>query len=253
MQIAEGIGNSTYHAFQFSVERRVATGLTFTSNYTWGKSMDVVSQNANGTLSGPFNVVSDPNNINLFRGRSDYDLSHSLASSFIWQFPSYANRSNQFLKRVVGGWQVSGIWMWQVGMPFTVYSGISNSLMGGGPDHADFVAGVSPSLDPNRSHAELVDHYFNTAAFQPNALGTYGNSGRNILRGPGFNNLDMGIMKVFPLRQEKYQVTFRGDFFNVTNSAHFMALQTSIASPRPGSLNGARDPRILQFALKFNW
>jgi hypothetical protein len=153
----------------------------------------------------------------------------------------------------VGGWQVSGIWMWQVGMPFTVYSGISNSLMGGGPDHADFVAGVSPSLDPNRSHAELVDHYFNTAAFQPNALGTYGNSGRNILRGPGFNNLDMGIMKVFPLRQEKYQVTFRGDFFNVTNSAHFMALQTSIASPRPGSLNGARDPRILQFALKFNW
>jgi hypothetical protein len=184
---------------------------------------------------------------------SDFDLSHSIATSFVWQFPSFAKRDNFFLKRVVSGGQVSGIWMWQVGMPFTIFSGADNSLTGVGMEHLDYVPGFSAYLDPNRPRGEVVEQYFNVAAFQQNALGTFGNTGRNILRGPGFNNLDLGVMKVFPIKQEKYQLTFRGEFFNVTNTPHFGGLQTSLTGPRPGSLQGAREPRIIQVALKFNW
>jgi hypothetical protein len=251
--MTESDGNSTYHAFQLSVERRMATGLTFTSNYTWGKAIDILSQNPNGLLAGPFNVVSNPSNINIFRGLSDFDLSHSLSSTVVWQFPSFAKHDNFILKHLVGGWQVSGIWTWQVGMPFTLFSGIDNSLTGIGLDHADLVPGVSPILDPNRPRGEVVKQYFNTAAFQQNALGTYGNTGRNILRGPGFNNLDLGIMKRFPIKGEKYHVEFRAEFFNVTNTPHFTAVQMSLAAPTAGQILGARDPRIIQFALKFNW
>jgi hypothetical protein len=251
--IGESNGNSSYNAFQFSVERRVATGLTFTSNYTWSKSIDITSQNANGTLSGSFNSAVNPENLNAYRGPSDYDLSHSLASTVMWQSPSFAKRNNLFLKRVLGGWQVSGIWMWQVGMPFTVYTGGSNDLRGAGPDHADLVAGKSPSLDPNRPRGQVVAEYFNTAAFTQNALGTFGNSPRNFLRGPGFNNVDLGIMKEFPIKGEKYHLMFRAEFFNVSNTPHFGGLQTSMNQPRYGALQGARDPRIIQFALKFNW
>ena len=254
VNIAQSDGNSTYHAFQLSVERRLATGLNFTSNYTWGKSIDVQSQSPinHPCCTAFFNIVSNPFNVNAFRGLSAYDLSHSLSTSVVWQFPSLAKRSLP-VKHVIGGWQVSGIWQWQTGQPFSVYAGMDNSLSGVGWDYADRVPGVSPLLDPGRPHAQLVNQYFNVAAFQQNALGTFGNSGRNILRGPGFNNLDMGIMKVFPIKGEKYHVEFRGEFFNITNTPHFGLGPQPLPSPQAGKILGARDPRIIQFALKFNW
>ena len=80
----------------------------------------------------------------------------------------------------------TGLWTWEGGEPFSIYSGVDNSLTGVGMDYADFVPGVSPKLSTSRPHGQLVQEYFNTAAFQQNATGTFGNSGRNILRGPGF-------------------------------------------------------------------
>lgn len=256
--VAEGAGDSTYHALQLCLERRMGASLMVSSNYTWGKAIDMVSQNANGLFRGEFNSVPNPFDINAYRGLSEFDLSHNFSTSFVWQLPS-SKGDNFFLKNVVSRWQVSGIGVWQVSPPFSVFSGIDNSLSGVGQDHADLVPGVSPFLDPNRPRGEVVKQYFNPAAFQPNALGTFGNSGRNILRSPGFNSLDFAVMKTFPIKKEKYGVTFRAEFFNITNTPHLTAPATSnavgfvISTPQASQILKARDPRILQFALKFNW
>ncbi|MCI0626192.1 MAG: carboxypeptidase regulatory-like domain-containing protein [Acidobacteria bacterium] len=245
-------GNSAYNALQMSLQRRVGVGLTISSNYTWGRSLDMVSQNANGMFVGPFNAVSNPFDLGAYRSLSDFDLSHSFSTSFVWQMPSSKSKSF-LLKQVLSQWQISGIWVWQVGMPFSVLAGVDNSFSGIGFDHADRVPGVSPDLDPDRPRGELIQRYFNLAAFAQNAPGTFGNSGRNILRGPEYANLDFGLMKTFPLKGEKQALTFRAEFFNITNTPHFRSPAQGLSSPRPGQLLSAREPRILQFALKWHW
>jgi hypothetical protein len=252
---AESVGNSSYNALQLSVERRMSEGLTFTSNYTWGKSIDTVSTNANGTLHAGFNSVADPFNLGAYRGLSDFDLAHSFSASLVWQLPS--SNSHRFIpKHVLSHWQATGIWIWQSGQPFSILSGVDNSLSGVGLDFADRVAGVSPLLDSNRPHGQVVNQYFNVAAFQQNAPGTFGNSGRNILRGPGYNNLDFAVMKTISINQDKYGLTFRAEFFNITNTPHFTAPNGAgggLGTPQAAQILHARDPRIIQLAVKFNW
>jgi hypothetical protein len=251
----ESVGNSSYNALQLSVERRMSASLTISSNYTWGKSIDTVSSNANGTLHAGFNTVADPFNLGAYRGLSDFDLRNSFSTSFVWQLPS--SKSDSFIpKHVLSHWQATGIWIWQSGEPFSVYSGVDNSLSGVGLDFADLVPGVSPFLNPDRPRSQVVSQSFNIAAFKQNALGTFGNSGRNILSGPGYNNLDFAVMKMIPLNHERYRLTLRGEFFNITNTPHFTAPNGAgggISTPQAAVITHARDPRIVQLALKFNW
>jgi len=251
----QSVGNSSYHALQLSVERRMTAGLTFTSNYTWSKSIDTVSFNANGTLHSGFNTVANPFNLRAYRGLSDFDLPHSFSTSLVWQLPS--SKSDNFIpKHILSHWQVTGIWIWQAGQPFSVLSGVDNSLSGVGLDFADRVPGVSPTLDSGRPRGQVINQYFNVAAFQQNALGTFGNSGRNTLRGPGYNNLDFAVMKTIAFNNDKYGLTLRGEFFNITNTSHFTAPTGAgggISTPQAGQILHARDPRIIQVAIKFNW
>jgi hypothetical protein len=252
----QSVGNSSYNALQLSVERRMSAGLTVSSNYTWGKSIDTVSTNANGELHAGFNTVSNPFNLGAYRGLSDFDVTHSFSTSLVWQLPSNSKSDSFILKHVLSHWQATGIWLWQTGQPFSVFSGIDNSLSGVGLDFADRVPGVSPSLGSGRPRGEVVNQYFNVAAFQQNAPGTFGNSGRNTLRGPGYNNLDFAVMKTIALNQDKYGLTFRAEFFNITNTPHFAAPNGAgggLATPRAAQILRARDPRIIQLAVKFNW
>lgn len=254
--LADSVGDSTYHALQLALERRVGSGLTISANYTWAKSMDDVSQNANGTLFSGFNTVTDPFNTKAYHALSDFDLSHSFSLAAVWSLPSFKEHGF-VLKNILSRWQVGAIWQWQVGQPFSVYSGMDNSLTGNGLDFADLVPGVSPFLDPDRPRDQLVKQYFSIAAFQQNALGTFGNSGRNILRGPGYNNLDMNLQKTIPVVSERYGIVFRAEFFNLTNTPHFTAPgaggPVGLSTPQATQILKARDPRILQFGLKFNW
>jgi hypothetical protein len=252
-----GAGNSSYNALQLVVQRRMATSLTVSSNVTWAKSLDTVSSNANGVLYGPQNTVSDPFNLKAYRGLSDFDVPYGVATSAVYQLPTL--KSNTFvLKHVLSRWMATAIWTWQGGTPFGIYSGVDNSLTGEGRDYADRVPGVSPKLNPDRSHGQLLQEYFNPAAFQQNAMGTFGNSGRNTLRAPGFDNVDFSVMKMIPLKSEQRYLTIRGEFFNIMNTPHFgapngAAATGGLTTPNLGQIVSARDPRIVQLAMKLNW
>jgi len=129
-----------------------------------------------------------------------------------------------------------------------VTSGVDNSLSGVGLDRADFLGG-QPSLDPGRPHGQLIASYFNTALFGRNAVGTFGNEGKGILRGPGLFDTDLGLLKNTKIT-ERLNTQFRAEFFNAFNNVNFSGPSSSLSSSSFGRITSAGDPRILQLALK---
>jgi hypothetical protein len=107
-------------------------------------------------------------------------------------------------------------------------------------------------LDPDRSHGALIQQYFNVSAFAPNAIGTFGDSGKNILRGPRFFDTDLGLLKNFALL-ERMSLQFRAEFFNAFNNVNFGQPQNYLGSSQTGQITSAGSPRVLQFALKLGF
>jgi hypothetical protein len=172
---------------------------------------------------------------------------HRLILSTVYALPQLA-QSGALVKHALGGWQVSGIWNWQSGFPFSVLSGVDNSRSGVGQDRADYLGGGT-QLSGDRSKQDQLNRWFNTSAFAQNQLGTFGNGGRNILRGPHNFNIDFSAQKYFKLT-ERIRTQFRAEFFNLTNTPSFSLPGNNFASPSFGKITGAGDPRILQFGLK---
>ena len=154
------------------------------------------------------------------------------------------------LRALVGGWNLNGILNYNTGRPFTVSSGVDNARTGAGGQRADVIA--DPNFGGNRSHAEQITEWLKRAAFVPNAVGTYGNLGRNTYIGPGFANVDLGIVKNFSYR-ERCNTQFRFELFNALNHTNFANPTTAQNSGNFMRITSASDPRILQLALRFNF
>lgn len=238
-------GYSNYHALQVTLEKRFSHQLMFVTHYTFSKSLDNESVEAQFTTSSP-NPYSTTSNYGL----SDFYTPHNFSFWSVWQAPALLN-SSRWMRVPFGGWQSSGIWSWRSGTPFNVTSGQDRSFSGVGLDRADVVG--NPAISGDRTRAQIVSQYFNTAAFTLNAPGTFGNVPRNYLTGPRYFNVDFSMQKSFqPF--ERYQVTLRGDFFNVFNNVHFNAPGASVSSTSTfGKISSAGDPRILQIALRVHF
>jgi len=228
--------DSHYNSLRVALEKRFDHGFSVQGNYTWSKMIDDFG--SSGT--------TDPFFRGFDYGISNDDVPHVFNFSAVWQIPNSPLHGVAGL--VVNGWQLSSLANWRSGFPFSVVSGVDNSRSGVGYDRADYIGGAA-SLDPNRSHGQLIAEYFNVAAFHANALGTFGSSGKNILRGPGFFDTDLSLMKNFRVT-ERTSVQFRSEFFNLFNNVNFNQPQSSLNSASVGRITSAGDPRILQFALK---
>jgi hypothetical protein len=170
----------------------------------------------------------------------------------VWEIPKL--HVNRFAGAIVNGWLVNSITTWRSGFPFSIYSGQDNSFSGVGRDRADVTGNAQ--LDTGRSHGELITRYFDTSKFVPNAIGTYGNSGKNTLRAPGFFKTDFGAIKNFTIR-EQMKLQFRTEFFNLFNNVNFSPPGNNLGNGDFtqggdfGVITSAGSPRIIQFALKF--
>jgi hypothetical protein len=154
------------------------------------------------------------------------------------------------VRHLLGGWEVTGILALQSGTPFTVRSGVDSSLFGINGDTADLVG--DPFLDPGRPRSELIARYFNTAAFVRNAAGTVGTSGINVIDGPGLVTTDFGVNKEFVI-SETHRLQFRTEFFNLLNRPNFSHPNATQNSVNFGRILSAGDPRVIQFALKYQF
>ena len=231
------VNNSHHEALQLNVEKRFGQGLSLLANYTWSKTIDDIN------WTDPFDRKFD-------YGKSNDDISHNFKLSNVWQIPS-GNLSGVAAK-ILGGWELNTIWTWRGGFPFSISSGEDNSLTGVGKDRADFIGTSIPAvqLGSGRPHGEMIQKWFDTSKFVPNAVGTFGNSGKSILRAPKFFGTDLGLIKNTKVT-EKTSVQFRAEFFNALNNVNFGFPDSTVTSGTFGQITSAASPRILQFALKF--
>jgi len=264
--------NSSYHALQLGVERRVASGLTILGSYTYSKTIDtlpvgggVVDIGADSPSTLPWFY---PSRKAFDRGLSDFDRTHRFVVSYVWQLPRLA-RSSGLLRALLGNWLLSGDLTAQTGRPFTVTSGIAgggssdSSQTGLGQDRA-FIsgpafgavacAGVStPCINLVNAAPKCLASP--TCSFTQPAVGTFGNVSKNSLRWPGSFNWDLGLVREIPLG-ERVKTQFRAEFFNLLNHVNPDSGQTAIDNATRvnsgtfGSIRAAEDPRIIQLALK---
>jgi hypothetical protein len=252
--------NSVYHSLQLSAERRMSHGLTILGNYTYSKSIDDLPNGGGVADIGADTVSPRPWDDSLRhrfdRGPSDFDHTHRFVASYVWELPNLSGASG-LQRQVFNGWQLSGLVSAQTGRPFTVLSGVNNSGTGIGQDRATLVGNPYShgACTAAKITTSCVD-WLNPAAFQANARGTFGNTGKGGFRLPGAYTWDMGLFKSFPFT-ERWKLQFRAEFFNVFNRANFMDDTVSLTNFQKvsstnsfGAIQQAADPRIGQLALK---
>jgi hypothetical protein len=239
VEIATPYQASNYHSFQLNVTKRASRGLTLLATYVWSKAID----NSSSTVEGAGAWTRNSFNERLDRGPADFDIRHKTNVSFVYDVPRF-ERGNGLVRAFVNDWQVNGILTANTGLPFTVRSGTDRSLSAIGQDTADRVG------DPSRPANADRTLWFNPAAFAPAALGTFGNVGRNSLRGPAYATLDLAVFKNIPVT-EHFRLQFRAESFNALNRVNFNNPVAAVnAGANFGRLQNAQDPRVFQFGLK---
>jgi outer membrane receptor protein involved in Fe transport len=237
----ENVINSNYHAFQLTLNKRFSRNFTILASYNYAKSIDGMSLDVDG-----FNG-QNPLDMRPDKALSDFDIRHRMVASFLWDVPGFRTGAASW---ILGGWQANGIFVAQSGTPFTVTSGQDRALAGVGTQRPNVIG--DPKLDRGRSRDELMAGYFDPTQFVLPPVGSYGNSGRNALIGPGDYNLDFALFKKFAIR-ESAQLQYRLEMFNALNHANLGNPRSNIGAVRPGQIDTTSGPRIIQMGLRLTF
>ncbi len=235
---------SNYHSLQASVNQRLAFGLQFSGYYIWSKSISSVDLQQAVANSG----AQDYSKLSAERGLTSNDTRNSVAISLIWD--PHVRAADRFVRATVNGWRVSAITKLRSGQPFTILNGVDANLDGSSSyDRAQLVG--DPHVD-----RPLPSRWFNTAAFAQNAVTTGkpvdGSSPRNFLEGPAFRDVDMSLVRSFPLLR-KTRLEVRGDATNILNIASYSTPSQNgrtVSSSLFGQISTANTVRTLQVGAK---
>jgi hypothetical protein len=248
-------GTAPYQSLQIGVDKRMSHGFQIQSNFTWSKVLDTAS-NGDISLGGSYPGVTNPFDLKYNRGTSDLNVPLISVTNFIYTSPALKGW-NPVVRNILGTWEISSIYTMQSGKPFGISGGEGDDNSGAIQyhDRADVVPGVSPNVHSG-SRSNWLNHYVNSAAFQPNAAGTFGNSGRNPYKAPYVNSADSAIIKNWKV-QERYGLQFRWELFNTFNHTSFGTPNTD-ASPSNSNFGtitsiGPINPRVMQGALKLTF
>jgi hypothetical protein len=252
INILESRASSNYHSLQARFQQRLSFGLSVLSSYTYSKSIDDASNFF--TSAGDPNFPQDSFNTRAERGRSNFDVRHRLSVSYSYDLPFGKNKAylsnDGWLSNLLGGWQTYGIVTLQTGNPFTVALPREFDNSGTGRSSLGFGANDRPNLIGNPVLSNRTpERWFNTAAFAFPAFGTFGNAGRNILDGPGYQNINASLVKNTAL-SERFNLQLRAELFNLFNHPNFNLPDNFLASPTFGRITSAREPRHIQFGVK---
>ncbi len=242
------VGTTLYHGFYTKVEQRFSRGLSYLVSYTRSKLEDDASSVFDASiLTGPVAnyPVADTFNRRLERDYSTGDIPHVFVASAVWDIPLGANRRGQahgVLGALVNDWTLTGVLTLQSGIPIAVTQTTNNNAFAGFGTQRPNLTG-----DPELPAGERsVSRWFNTSAFTTAPQFAIGTSSRNPLRGPGYRNLDIAVMRRVPLPASK-ALEMRAEIFNVTNTPPLGAPNTTAGSAAFGTITSAGDPG------SFNW
>jgi hypothetical protein len=242
------IGKGNYNALQFLFDKRFANGLAYQVSYTWSKTIDTGSDGWYGVEGfGVENPYTYQNN----RSVAGYDLTHVLSVNVVYEVPIGTGKMlathNRVVDYIVGGWQINTIAQAHSGLPYSISADGDIANTGNtGYERANIVG------NPGLSKPSALE-WFNTSAFAIPATYTYGNSGRNILRGPAFWNLDASLFRKFPFTENK-SLEFRAEAFNLANTVILGSPGSDISAPNFGVITGTQNAsRIIQFGAKLRF
>jgi hypothetical protein len=247
-------GNGSYNAGTVKIEKRYSQGLTMIAAYTYSHAIDNVAE---ALTSAGGQELQDNYDLTRNRSNSAFDLRQAFVTSAIYDLPfghgkRWMNQGGP-LDWILGGWQAGGILTLRTGTPFTAL--VSTDISNTGTSNP--TGGTANQNHPNRigngnlpSDQRNISEWFDLSAFSIPANYTYGNSARNILYGPGTNNLDLNLSKNFSISETK-RFEFRAEAFNASNTPHFGLPAANINLPTAGRITSAAAPRQIQFGLKF--
>ena len=236
--------SSNYESLQAQLERRLSNGLSLLAAYTYSHSIDNgPSQTDN--VSAPQNALD----FSAERGSSNFDIRHRFVLSEVYELPfgkgkRYLNGS-RIANQIAGGWQISGIFSAQTGLPFTPilsYDPTNTGITSARPNRLGNGALPSAQRGPN--------DWFDLAAFVAPPAYAYGNSGRDILTGPGFRNINLSLSRLIAL-SERFHLEFRAEAFNLFNTPELGLPNATLGQTTTGVISTVVNPqRELQFALR---
>ena len=241
IEVADDGGNSNYNGLLISAQHRFASHFTLLSNLTWSHCISDVD--FTGELAGT--IYQNPNNRAAERSSCGFDRRLNLNTSIVFSTPAIGN---PFVRQLTGGWQVSPIFTAYSGQPLTVTdNGKDISLTGQLQDRPNVAlpTAVIPST-------QTVKSWFNQSAFAVQASGTYGDSGRFAVVGPGAWNMDLGLSRNFKIG-ERLTLETRGEAFNIFNHGNWNAPGNGLGSSTFGQITTFSSPRIIQLAMKFSF
>jgi len=249
-------GMSQFHGLNLRLDRRFDNGFSLLAAYTFSKSMDNDSGGAWGTPN------LNPANFQHDWGPSDFNIAQRFVFSGSYELPigkgkRFGSSWNRGLDNLLGAWQVNAIGALQsgvhrvVGSPNNTGIGfVSQRADATGIDPKSSFGGITPGEGFGDNNRNLF--WFNPNAFRAAAPLTFGNSGRNVLVGPGFVNYDLSLFKTWSFT-ERYNLRFSFEAFNALNNVRFNPPDLNVASPTFGRILGALDGRRLQMALRFTF
>jgi hypothetical protein len=246
----------TYHSGTVRVAKRLGGGLSFSSFYTFSKTIDTGSTLAE--TSGSPTFAADSYNQRAEKALSSFDVRHRFVTNFIWDLPVGTEKrhfSNGIWGQILANWQTAGILTFQSGQPFTPQ--LASSLDGtlSAASRPDRICDGNLSSSQRSPDRWFVTNCFVNPPLFFDAFGPYsipGNSGRNVLIGPGVMNFDFSLQKRIPFK-ERQRIDFRWEVFNLANHANFHLPGRLVGTPNFGEVTSARDARLMQFSLRYSF
>ncbi|MBZ5580822.1 MAG: TonB-dependent receptor [Acidobacteriia bacterium] len=255
LELATADGNTNYNGLLVSLRKRFSKGLAYGLSYTWSHNISDYVDNLTGGAT-PANAYD----YSLERGNSPFDVRHRFVGYGTWNLPIGKGgailNNNSVASRVIGGWQVNAIVTLETGTPFSVTAPDVSATGGNHASRASCISDPYAGATSDRSQyvgAGAPGFFLNPAAFAIPAAGTFGNSAPRAFHGPGIQDTDLSLFKIFSFT-ENWRLEFRSEFFNAFNHANFQNPNSSISPSQIGSFGKTfstiTDPREIQFALK---
>ncbi len=239
------VAKSNYNSLQVLFQKNLNHGLQFQASYTLSKTMDNASS---------FESALNPLNFDATYGLSAYDARHRFVFNYVWDLP--LPKYDGFKGKLLDGWELSGIVTFQSGFPIRITSQddieeLDSTDLFEFPGEPNLTAPFHTQNIRQNNGFDFNPALFTNATVAP---GTIGNAPRSICCGPGINNWDMSFMKETRL-SERWNMEFRGDVFNIWNHAQFYSVDGDVSNTGStfGQVQHVRDPRLVQFSLKFRF
>jgi hypothetical protein len=250
-------GKAAFHGLTVSLRREMSSGLSFGFNYTWSHSIDNGSAAESG--SGQQGAaIQNIFNINEFRGSSDFDIRHNISANALYELPfgkgkTFLSNPPGWLDHIVGGWQVGSLIRYRTGLPTTVAGGLEYNANYWLSSLAILTQPVKTGVQIDQNGNPSI--FANTSAANSFADELPGHTGtRAAVRLASMFNTDMNVAKVFKLPWEGQHIQFRAEAFNVFNNVNFTNPTLNLTSPGTfGEFQGVTDPRVMQFALRYEF